>query len=170
VAPTPLETPVTSTERKWRPAALLLVILLIAGSVACHGKATSAIDDLGLGALLQGNARVPQVVADEEITVAAHGWRGPGFTLPSPRTVQIVADGKKHTDKGFRVYVMAPDELTNFEKRKPFKDIPAFEGLKVHALDKTDTLPAGSWCVVVHNSENILQAMVVHLRVVVGPT
>ncbi len=167
MAPTPLETPVTSTERRWRAAALLP---LLAGLLACHGQATSTIDDLGLGDLLQGTVRVPQVVANEDLTVAAHGWRGPGFTLPSPRSVQIVADGKKHTDKGFRVYVMAPDELANFEKRKPFKDVPSFEGLKVHSLDKTDTLPAGSWCVVVHNSENLLQAMVVHLRVVVGPT
>ncbi len=125
--------------------------------------------DLGLGDLLSSTVRSPQVVADEEVTVAAHAWRGPGFTLPSPRAVRIVADGKKHTEKGFRLYVMAPEELANLEKRKPFRDVPSFEGLKVHSFDKTETLPAGSWCVVVHNSENLLQTMVVHLRVVVDP-
>jgi len=117
---------------------------------------------------LLGNVTQDQVVADEDVTVAAHSWRGPGFVLPSPRAVHLVADGKGHTEKGFRLYVMTTDELSKFEKKQAFKDVPAFEGLKVHSIDKTDTLPAGSWCVVVHNSENALRTMVVHLRVVVG--
>jgi hypothetical protein len=126
------------------------------------------IGDLDLKDIF-GAAKGEQVVADESLTVAARSWRGPGFTLPSPRAVHISADGKDHTDKGFRLYVMSTEELAKFQKHQTFKDVPSFEGLKIHALDKTDTLPAGSWCVVVYNSENTNRAMVVHLKIVVAP-
>jgi hypothetical protein len=129
---------------------------------------TPLIGDLDLKDLF-GAAQGEQVVADENLKVAARSWRGPGFTLPSPRSVHVTADGKEHTDKGFRLYVMSTDDLAKFQKHQAFKDVPSFEGLKVHALDKTDTLPAGSWCVVVYNSENAARAMVVHLKVVVAP-
>jgi hypothetical protein len=149
-------------------------VLAAASLSACKGDGPGSADgqatlvgDLDLHNLF-GGAQGDQVVADENLTVAAHSWRGPGFTLPSPRPVHIVIEGKEHTEKGFRLYVMTAEELAKFEKRQTFKDAPSFEGLKVHSLDKTDTLPAGSWCVVVYNSENIARAMVVHLRVVVG--
>jgi len=168
-----------------RIAAGVLVLAGIATLPACRrnwalgssrdggGDAESDIPlvgNLDLQKLLGGAVQGPQVVADESVTVAPHAWRGPGFTLPSPRSVHIVADGKDHTEKGFRLYVMTSEELAQFEKRKPFKDVPSFEGLKVHSLDKTDTLAAGTWCVVVFNSENSTRAMVVHLRIVVGAT
>lgn len=137
-----------------------------AGHATADGEAP-LIGDLDLHDLF-GAAQGDQVVTDENVTVAAHSWRGPGFTLPSPRTVHLVVDGKDHTEKGFRLYVMTAEELSKFEKKQAFKDAPSFEGLKVHSLDKTDTLPAGSWCVVVYNSENTARAMVVHVRIVVS--
>jgi hypothetical protein len=155
----------------WRTA---MTVPLLASLLRCSGDPSGQdptipfVRDLGLDKLF-GSTAQPFVVSDEELTVAARAWRGPGFTLPSSRSVHLIVEGKQHTDKGFRVYVMAPEEVARFEKRKPFKDVPAFEGLKVHTFDKTGTLPAGSWCVVVHNSENVLQPMVAHLRVVVNP-
>jgi len=161
-----------------RIAAAALGMTLAAAASSCRAGRDGGARDAGgadlpiVGDLdlhnLFGAAAGDQVVADENVTVAAHAWRGPGFTLPSPRTVHIVIDGKDHTEKGFRLYVMTADELTKFEKHQTFKDVPAFEGLKVHSLDKTDTLPAGSWCVVVYNSENTARAMVVHVRIVVA--
>jgi hypothetical protein len=161
-----------------RIAAAALGVTLGTAALSCHPGREGAAREGGtsdlpiVGALdfhnLFGAAAGDQVVADENVTVAAHAWRGPGFTLPSSRTVHMVIDGKDHTEKGFRLYVMTSDELTKFEKHQTFKDVPAFEGLKVHSLDKTDTLPAGSWCVVVYNSENTARAMVVHVRIVVA--
>jgi hypothetical protein len=160
-----------------RSALATAAFVVAAALPACRGVGASAghasdgeaplIGDLDLHDLF-GGAQADQVVADENVTVAAHAWRGPGFTLPSPRTVHLVVDGKDHTEKGFRLYVMTAEELAKFEKKQAFKDAPTFEGLKVHSLDKTDTLPAGSWCVVVYNSENTARAMVVHVRIVVS--
>jgi hypothetical protein len=115
----------------------------------------------------------PQVVTDKDLTVPAHAWHAPGFVLPSPRTVHVAVEGKKHAEKGFRLYVMTAEDLLGFEKKKPFHDAPSFEALpgetRSHAIDRSDTLPPGSWTVVVYNSENARMPMVVHLRVVVDP-
>jgi hypothetical protein len=161
-----------------RIAAAAFCATLAAAALSCRTGRDGAARDGGAGDLpivgdldlhnLFGAAAGDQVVADENVTVAAHAWRGPGFTLPSPRSVHIAVDGKDHSEKGFRLYVMTAEELTKFEKHQTFKDVPSFEGLKVHSLDKTDTLPAGSWCVVVYNSENTARAMVVHVRIVVA--
>lgn len=112
----------------------------------------------------------PQVIVDEELAVSAGGWQSRGFTLPSPRPVQVTTEGKKHTDKGFSLYVMNSSELDNFKQKTTFKHIPAFQGLKVRSSSNTATLSAGEWIVVVANSENIINTMVVHLRVVADPS
>jgi hypothetical protein len=166
-------TPLARHRARFAAAALLLGVVLPAckrggGWGAADGQAP-VIGNLDLHDLFAA-AKEDQIVTDENITVAAHSWRGPGFTLPSARTVHIVVEGKDHSEKGFRLYVMTAEELAKFEKHQAFKDAPSFEGLKVHSLDKTDTLPAGSWCIVVYNSENIARPMVVHVRVVVSAT
>jgi hypothetical protein len=111
----------------------------------------------------------PQVIFDEEIAVDAGGWQSRSFTLSSTQAIQVVAEGKTHTDNGFSLYVMAPSELQNFRQETAFRHIPDFEGLKVRSLSRTATLPAGTWVVVVANTENYLNTMAVKLRVVGDP-
>lgn len=83
--------------------------------------------------------------------------------------IQVSADGKTHADKGFTVYVMSADELDHFRSRATFHHISEFQGLKVRSFSHTATIPTGAWTVVVQNSENIINTMVVHLRVVSNP-
>ncbi|WP_433926792.1 hypothetical protein AB3662_28225 [Sorangium cellulosum] len=115
------------------------------------------------------NVRTPQVVVDEEMAIDAGGWQARGFSLPSPRPVQITAQGVKHTDKGFRVLLMDAAQLESFKARKEFRHIPSFEGLKIRSYSHTGELPSGSWVAVVANSENIINSMVVKLKIVVDP-
>jgi hypothetical protein len=112
----------------------------------------------------------PQVIVDEEIAVSAGGWQSRSFVLPSPRPIQVTAEGKTHTDKGFSLYVMNSSELNKFRQRTTFRHVPAFQGLKVRSLSNTATLPNGEWTIVVANTENILNTMVVQLRVVGDPS
>lgn len=111
----------------------------------------------------------PQVIVDEEVAIGAHGWQSRGFTLPSARPIQVIADGKTHADKGFTVYVMSSDELDHFRNRATFHHISELQGLKIRSFSQTARLAAGAWTVVVQNSENIINTMVVHLRVVSNP-
>lgn len=115
------------------------------------------------------NVRTPQVVIDEEMAIDADGWQARGFSLPSPRPVQVTAQGIKHTDKGFRVFLMDSAQLKNFKEKNEFRHIPSFEGLKIRSYSHTGELPAGSWVAVVVNSENIINSMVVKLKIVVDP-
>jgi hypothetical protein len=118
-----------------------------------------------LGAAIRGT----QVVVDEEIAVDARGAQMRGVTMPSERPVQVQVEGKTHADKGFTVYVMALSEWDNFQNGKQFRQLPSFEGLKVRSFGHVETLPAGSWAVVVQNSENIFNTMVVHLKITIDP-
>jgi hypothetical protein len=111
----------------------------------------------------------PQVIVDEEDAVSAGGWQSRGFSLSSARPVQVFVDGRKHTDKGFSLYVMELSELRNFSRKATFRHILALQGLKIRSFSKIATLPAGEWAVVVFNSENIINTLIVHLRVVVDP-
>jgi hypothetical protein len=111
----------------------------------------------------------PQVIVDEELAVDADGWQARSFTLASAHPIQVSAEGRSHADKGFSVYVMTSGELDHFRNKETFRHIPTLEGLKVRSFKKTATLAPGSWTVVVFNSENILNTMVVRLRVVAAP-
>jgi len=111
----------------------------------------------------------PQIIVDEEVAVTASGWQSRSFTLNSPRPVQVVAEGKLHANKGFTLHVMDATGLDNLQQRTTFEYVSGFQGLKVRSFSHTATLGAGTWTVVVMNSENILNTMVVRLRVVVDP-
>ncbi len=123
----------------------------------------------GPGGLL-GKLRSPQVVVDEEVAVGASGWQTRGFSLPDARPVQVMAEGRSNADKGFMVYVMDTVNCAKFSKGQSAQHFASFEGLKIRSFTHTDTLPAGSYCAAVQNSENIFNTMVVHLRVVVDPS
>ena len=45
----------------------------------------------------------------------------------------------------------------------------ALQGLKVRSLSRTATLAPGAWTVIVANTENIINGMVVRLRIVSDP-
>jgi hypothetical protein len=69
----------------------------------------------------------------------------------------------------YRRYNSVGRDLDNFRSHATFHHISALQGLKVRSFSQTATIPAGSWTVVVQNSENIFNTMVVHLRVVSNP-
>jgi hypothetical protein len=152
---------------------LLLVVLLGGGWwLYAHlmSPSTPGAQRQGLGDMVAASIRSPDIVVDEEVAVGPEGSQARGFTIPSARPVEVVADGTKHADKGFTVYVIASNEWDNFKAGKTFAHIPSFDGLKVRSFKHTEVLPPGSWTVVVKNSENFLNTMVVHLRITVDPS
>jgi hypothetical protein len=148
-------------------------LALIVGAGLCVGisstKTTSTGAASGPAVDLLGKLRSPQVVVDEEVAIGAGGSQMRGFTLPGERPIQVLAEGKSNADKGFTVYVMDATNYEAFAKKAPFRHVPSFEGLKVRSFTHSEALPPGSWCVVVQNSENIFNTMVVHLRIVSDP-
>jgi hypothetical protein len=168
VAPEPRARAITrrpSLLRKLVTAAVLIVLSLVLVQRLSTRSYDSGSPSTPLGSLLSS----PQVIVDEQVAVDADGWQARSFSLSSPHPIQVVAEGRNHADKGFSLYVMASSEFPSFAQHTAFRHIPAFEGLKVRALTKTETLPAGEWTVVVANTENILNTMVVQLRVVSDP-
>ena len=92
-----------------------------------------------------------------------------GFSLPSSRPVKVVIEGKQDTAKGFNVFVMEASDWPTFKSRKQFEYVPTLSSVKTRSYSKTANLPAGAWCVVVQNSENIINDMTVHVKVITDP-
>jgi hypothetical protein len=113
--------------------------------------------------------RNPQIVTNEDLVVSAGGWQMRGFSIPSSRPVKVAVEGKQDTAKGFNVYLMEDSDLANFKAHQQFSYVPALSSPKTRSFSKTAELPTGSWCVVVQNSENIMNDMTVHLSVIVDP-
>jgi hypothetical protein len=113
--------------------------------------------------------RGPQVIVDEEVAVGADGWQARSFTVPSSRRVQVAAEGRTHTDKGFTVFVIPASDVEALRKGESVNHLQSFHCLKVRSCNNVGVVPSGSWTVVVKNSENIFNTMVVKLRVVADP-
>jgi hypothetical protein len=141
----------------------LLFAILRGGSTSTAGAPP------GQGGL-RGMIRTSQVIVDEEVAVGAGGWQLRGFDLRDSRPIQVTAEGRSNTDKGFMLYVMDSVNCTKFSNKQPAQHFLSFEGLKIRTFGRTDTLAPGGYCAVVLNSENILNTMVVHLRVVADPS
>jgi hypothetical protein len=117
-----------------------------------------------------GNAiRSPQVVVDEDWIIDSGGMKWLEVTLPSARPVSIRVQGLRDTGKGFSVYRVAPAELGKLKKGKSFKHDPAFHGERVRRFEHIGTVAEGKMAFVVVNSENLLDSMVVRVRIVVDP-
>jgi hypothetical protein len=137
-----------------------------AGAPGAAGFATA----IGLDRLRLALA-TPRVLVDEDVAVNAKGWHVRGLTLAEPHSIQVVADGRAHADKGFSVYVMSASEFDDrFLKNKPFHALPSFEGVKVKSFAHTETLPSGTWDVVIQNSESGSGTMTVHVKIVSDPS
>lgn len=113
--------------------------------------------------------RSPQVVTDEEMVVSAGGAQSLSFTLPSERPVKVTVRGVRDTAKGYNVYLMKDEDWSDFKAHRQFNYFEKLSYLKTGGFEKTATLPPGRWNIVVHNSENILNDMSVHIKVVVDP-
>lgn len=113
--------------------------------------------------------RGPQVITDEEIAVGADGWQARSFTAPSSRRVQVTAEGRTHTDKGFTVFVIPASDVEALRRGESVNHLQSFHCPKVRSCNNVGVVPTGSWAVVVKNSENIINTMVVKLRVVADP-
>jgi hypothetical protein len=114
-------------------------------------------------------ARSPQVVVDEDLVASASGAQMRSVALKSSRPVLVAVEGKDNTGKGFNVYVMTEADWERFRSRRAFDFVQALSRPKTRSFSQTATLAAGTWCVVVENSENLLRAATVHLKVVVDP-
>jgi hypothetical protein len=113
--------------------------------------------------------RTPQIVVDEDLVVPASGAQMRGFTLPSGRPVGLTVDGRQDTAKGFNVFVMTEAEWQNFRAKERFSYHSGLSAPNTRAFRQTSTLPPGNWCVVVQNSENLINGMTVHVKLVVDP-
>jgi hypothetical protein len=56
-----------------------------------------------------------------------------------------------------------------FLKKKPVVALPSFEGIKVKSFAHTETLPSGTWDVVIQNPESGPGTMTVHVKIVSDP-
>lgn len=65
---------------------------------------------------------------------------------------------------------MRSEDVPKFSQHQAFHNNPAFDGVKVRSLSHTDTLPAGSWSLVVQNTENLLNTLIVHVKIVGDPS
>jgi hypothetical protein len=123
----------------------------------------------GVGGLIGAAVRQPQVVFDEQVAIPAHSWQTRIFTLPDPRNVQLTAEGLTNVDKGFMLYVLPANECASFRPGAPMHVLPGFEGMKVRQFTNTGAMPQGQFCVLIENSENIINGMVVHMKLVTDP-
>jgi hypothetical protein len=135
---------------------------------------TAKIAALTVALLLAGPTRAEEkVIADEEIAVPAHAAQMRGFSVPNDFTsvkLTINVIGKKHTDKGFSVYLLnGKGEFEKYKHRKAFNQVEAFHGLKVTRFSHTGEISPGDYAVVVANTENLLNGMTVALRVMAEP-
>jgi hypothetical protein len=120
--------------------------------------------------------RSPQTLVDEDAAIEAHSFHAWTFSLSAAAPVQLTTEGKKNVDKGFDVHVMSKADCDTYaagyrsKPRPTVQPIAAFEGLQVvTSVPHTGTLAAGNWCAVVENAENLVNGMIVHVRVVVDP-
>jgi hypothetical protein len=153
--------------------AIILAVFAVLGFMHFLGPSTSGSTPVtgnpGVRGIITAALGTPRVIVDQEIAVSAHGAQMRGFTLPAAHTVEVVAEGRRHANKDFNVYVIPASEWPNFTKGTSARQVQEFEGLKVRSFGHKGTLSAGSWAVVVQNSENIFETMVVHLKVVIDP-
>ena len=150
-------------QSKWTPVLLLGILCAAAGCRETRRMTESVAETAEI------NIRQPQVIFDEEMAIDAGGWQSRGFSLSAARPVQLSVQGVQHTDKGFRVYLMPADEVANYRARDEFRHMPGFQGLKVRRFSHTETLPAGRWAVLIANTENIFNGMIVSAKVTVDP-
>lgn len=117
-----------------------------------------------------GNAiRSPQVLVNEDWIVDAGGMKWLEVTVPTARPVSVQVQGLRDSAKGFSVYRVSMDELRNLKARKAFRHDPAFHGDKVRRFEHTATVAQGKMAFVVVNSENLLNSMMVRVKIVVDP-
>ncbi|MGD0678495.1 MAG: hypothetical protein ABSC94_24065 [Polyangiaceae bacterium] len=113
----------------------------------------------------------PQVLVDEDVVLGAAESQIRGLTLSEAHSIQVVAEGKAPADRSFSLYVMTASEYgDHFSKKKPFQHVGSFDGNKVRSFAHTETLPGGTWYVVLQNSEGGVRPTVVHLKVVSDPS
>lgn len=111
----------------------------------------------------------PQVLVDEDIAVSASHAQMRPLVLKVAGPVSVSVEGKDNTAKGFNVFVMSDLEWVNLQSKRDFSYIPTLSAKQTRSFRNTAKVDAGSWAVVVQNSENILRAMTVHLTVTVNP-
>ena len=103
------------------------------------------------------------------MVVPAGGAQIRSFNVPSGRPLLVEVQGVANADKGFSVYLIDRDQWEAFKARKRINHYPSFEGKKVIRFRKKGTVPAGSYGVVVANTENLLMKMTVEVKIVADP-
>jgi hypothetical protein len=84
-------------------------------------------------------------------------------------SVTVRVTGVRDTGKGFTVHVMPGGEPEKFKAHQEAHEIPTLSGLNVMAYDLSEDLPAGPYAVLVQNSNNIMNSMVVNVTVSTSP-
>ncbi len=112
----------------------------------------------------------PQPLCNDEWSIKPGASEAQLFTLNTEADVLVHIRRVKHADKGFTVHVV-PGKLYEEWKaghatKKALNDASSE---KATSYRHTTKLAPGRWAIVVVNSENMLERMIVHARIVVNP-
>ncbi|MBS2024275.1 MAG: hypothetical protein JST92_17880 [Deltaproteobacteria bacterium] len=113
----------------------------------------------------------PQPIVEEELAIPSGQVQLRSFVLGQSANVSLSIDGRKHTDKGFTVYLIRGDvsEWEKVKAHKHFDHIVGFQGLKTKAMTHSEPLPEGRYTLAVANTENLMNTMVVAIHLTIDP-
>ncbi|MDH5639670.1 MAG: hypothetical protein OEY28_00140 [Nitrospira sp.] len=145
---------------------LLIVVLALGGAAFWAYREFRQGDIDPFGSAVRG----PKTIHDTSVAInAGNGWQALPFSLVTPREVLIEVTGEAHTAKGFDVFVIRAENMDTFRSGQDFHHVSKFQGLSAVNYKESHSLPAGTFYAVVVNSNNILNTMTVHVRVVTDP-
>jgi hypothetical protein len=154
----------------------LLVLVFGLGLGACNRRSQPDDDGIARPKGLFDEAPPPppkcksRTLLNQQIVVGAGGWQSHPFSVKDQNcSINVRVSGVRDTGKGFSVHVLPGDEAQNYKANRPFKEIPTLSGLDVTSLDLSEELPTGGYSVLVANTNNIFNSMVVNVTVTSAP-
>lgn len=161
---------------QWRSRAACFVraALLIATIAACNRRSSYEDGDgivrpKGLFDEEPPKCR-SKTVLNQQIVVGAGGWQAHPFLVKDHNcSVNVRVVGVRDTGKGFTVHVMPGGEVEKYKAHQEAHEIPTLSGLDVMAYDLSEDLSAGGYSVLVANTNNIINSMVVNVTVTTSP-
>jgi len=107
-------------------------------------------------------------LADDDVVVKPK--HAQFYTLTGPGTLHIAIYGRKHADKGFWVLAKSGQkEAVELQVTTNIKGRGMVEGEKARSFTRDITVPVGPYVVAIVNSENLVEAITVHVRLVMDP-
>lgn len=110
--------------------------------------------------------RQPVNMLDEQWVLETDGWKYYSFTLPDPMLVRVDMEPVQDADKGVTLRLVPAEDADacSGRTRGACRSLGAFDGLGVRTFSHADTIADGRWSLIVGNTENIMNAATVHVR------